>query len=156
MFSEYKRLSLSAITNNTDLTYQRLQYFFSESDWDIRELNNIRLKLLRNQRTTAANKNGVLAVDDTGCPKPYALKTEGAQYQYCPSLGREENCNVAVASCFVSGTKHFPVNFKPYLPLDTKKPGEFKSKLDLAKELIDEALTQNISFSSVVVDSWYP
>lgn len=155
MFSEYKRLSLSAITNNTDLTYQRLQYFFSESNWDIKELNNIRLRLIQNQRTTAANNRGVLAVDDTGCPKPYAEKTEGAQYQYCPSSGKEENCNVAVASCFVSNTKHFPVDFKPYLPLDNQRPEEFKSKLDIAKELIDEAITQEVPFSSVVVDSWY-
>jgi SRSO17 transposase len=45
MFSDYKCLSLSAIANNTILNYQRLQYFFSESDWDIEALNNIRLIL---------------------------------------------------------------------------------------------------------------
>jgi len=67
MFSDYKRLSLAAIANNTALNYQRLQYFFSESSWDIHELNNIWLRLLRNQRTTKAYK-GVLAIDDTSCP----------------------------------------------------------------------------------------
>jgi len=102
MFSDYKRLSLSAIANNTALNYQRLQYFFSESDWDIEALNDIRLRLIQNQRTTQANNNGVLAIDDTACPKPYAQDTEGAQVQYCSPLGKEENCNVAVASCFVS------------------------------------------------------
>jgi len=155
MFSEYRRLSLSAIANNTALNYQRLQYFFSESNWDIKELNNIRLRLIQNQRTTKGNNKGILAVDDTACAKPYAEKTEGAKYQYCGSLGREEKCNVAVASCFVSNTKHFPVDFKSYLPLDTKEPEKFKSKLDLAKELIDDAVTYGLPFSSVVVDSWY-
>lgn len=154
MFSDYKRLSLASIANNTALNYQRLQYFFSESNWDICELNNIRLRLLQNQRTTKAYK-GVLAIDDTACPKPYAEKTEGAQHQYCAPLDKNENCNVAVASCFVSNTKRFPVDFKSYIPIDTSKPQGFKSKLDLAKELINDAVTKGIVFSSIVVDSWY-
>ena len=156
MFADYKRMSLSTIANNTDVTYQRLQYFFSESKWSTKELNDIRIKIIQSQRTTKASlKKSVLAVDDTACPKPYAENTEGAQVQYCSTLGREENCNVAVASCFVSNAKHVPVDFKPYLPMKTTQPEYFKSKLDLAKELIDEALSQNMSFSSIVVDSWY-
>ena len=155
MFSDYKRLSLSAIANNTSLNYQKLQYFFSESNWDIEVLNNIRLRLIQNQRTTKANTKGVLAIDDTACPKPYANNTEGAQIQHCGCLGREENCNVAVASCFVSNTKHFPVDFKSYLPIDSTEAKNFKSKLDLAKELISDAVNKNVPFSSIVVDSWY-
>ena len=131
IFGEYKRLSLSAICNNTNVNYQRPQYFFSESNWDTKELNDIRVRILQNQRTTKANNKGVLVIDDTACPKPYAEKTEGAQFQYCGPLGREENCNVAVASCFVSNTKHFPVDFKSYLPITTPNPQNFKSKLDL-------------------------
>ena len=101
MFIDYKHLSLSAIANNANINYQKLQYFFSESDWNINELNNIRVKILQNQRTTHAHNNGVLAIDDTACPKPYAKHTEGAQVQYCGPSGKQENCNVAVASCFV-------------------------------------------------------
>lgn len=155
MLIDYKRLSLSAIANNTALNYQKLQYFFSESNWDIEALNNIRLRLIQNQRTTKSNNKGILAIDDTACPKPYANNTEGAKVQYCGPLGREENCNVAVASCFVSKNKHFPVDFKPYLPIETTESKNFKSKLDLAKELIVDAVNKNIPFSSIVVDSWY-
>jgi len=155
LFSNYKRLSLTAIANNTAMNYQQLQYFFSESDWSVKELNDIRVRLLQSQRTTKANNTGVLAIDDTACPKPHAENTEGAQVQYCGCLGREENANVAVASCFVSNSKHFPVDFKSYLPITTPNPKNFKSKLDLAKELIDDAVNKKISFSSVVVDAWY-
>ena len=148
-------MSLAAIANNTVINYQRLQYFFTEANWDTKELNDIRIRLLQNQRTTRANNKGVLAIDDTACPKPHALKTEGASVQYCGCLGREENANVAVASCFVSNTKHFPVDFKSYLPVTTPNPKNFKSKLDLAKELIDDAINKKIPFSSVVTDAWY-
>ncbi|MFA4888231.1 MAG: IS701 family transposase [Candidatus Omnitrophota bacterium] len=155
MFSDYKRMSIAAIANNTAVNYQRLQYFFSESNWDTKELNDIRIRILQNQRTTKANKGGVLAIDDTACPKPHAKKTEGAQVQWCGCLGHKENANVAVASCFVSNSKHFPVNFKSYLPITTPNPQNFKSKLDLAKELIDDAVNKKIPFSCVVVDAWY-
>lgn len=155
LFFDYKRLSLSAIAKRTHLDYQRLQYFFSESSWDVNALNNIRLKILQNQKTTRATINGVMAIDDTACPKPHAQNTEGAQVQHCGVLGREENCNVAVASCFVSNSKHFPVNFKSYIPVQGAPPESFKSKLDLAKELIQDAIDKNIPFSYVVFDAWY-
>ncbi len=155
MFYDYKRLSLSAISRKTNTNYQKLQYFFSESAWDINKLNDVRLNILQNQPTTRATPNGVFAIDDTACPKPHAQNTEGAQFQYCGSLGREENCNVAVASCFVSESKHFPINFKSYIPEQGTPSKSFKSKLDLAKELTDEAVLKQIPFSCVVFDAWY-
>ena len=155
MFFDYKRLSLSAVARKTNINYQKLQYFFSDSSWDINKLNDARLKILQNQPTTRATPNGVFALDDTGCPKPHAKKTEGAQFQYCGSLGRQENCNIAVASCFVSNAKHFPINFKSYIPVQGRPPQDFKSKPDLAKELIAEAVAKNIPFSAVVFDAWY-
>jgi len=145
-------MSLSAIVNNTAINYQRLQHFFSEASWDTQKLNDIRIRLLQNQRTTKANSKGVLAIDDTDCPKPHAEHTEGASVQYCGCLGKEENANVAVASCFVSNSKHFPVDFKSYLPITTPNPQNFKFKLDLAKELIAEAIAKDIPFKSVVTD----
>jgi hypothetical protein len=155
MFLDYKRLSLSAVSKRTSYNYQRLQYFFSESTWDIDALNAVRLKIIQNQNTTRATINGVMAIDDTAVPKPYAQKTEGASFQYCGCLGHKENANVAVASCFVSNTKHFPVNFKSYIPIQGTPPENFKSKLDLAEELIEDALSKKIPFSAVVFDAWY-
>jgi hypothetical protein len=155
MFFDYKRLSLSAIAKRTHIDYQKLQYFFSESDWSVDQLNDVRLKILQNQHTTRATSNGVMAIDDTACPKPHAEKTEGAQFQYCGTLGRTENCNVAVASCFVSTAKHFPVNFKSYIPVDGAPPESFKSKIDLAKDLIIDAIDKKIAFSTIVFDAWY-
>lgn len=155
MFFDYKRLSLSSIAKRTHLDYQKLQYFFSESNWSVDQLNDVRLKILQNQHTTRSTANGVMAIDDTAVPKPHAENTEGAQFQYCGTLGRQENCNVAVASCFVSNAKHFPVNFKPYIPYEGTAPKSFKSKIDLAKDLILDAIEKQIAFSTIVFDAWY-
>ena len=155
MFFDYKRLSLRAISRKINIHYQKLQYSCPESSWDINKLNDVRLGILQNQSTTRATPNGIFALDDTGCPKPYAQKTEGAGFQYCGSLGRQENCNIAVASCFVSNAKYFPINFKSYIPVQGQPPENFKSKPDLTKELITEAVAKDIPFSSIVFDAWY-
>lgn len=155
MFFDYKRLNLSALAKRAHIDYQKLQYFFSESEWSVDQINNIRLKILQHQNTTRATIKGVMAIDDTAVPKPHAEKTEGAQFQYCGTLGRQENCNVAVASCFVSNSKHFPVNFKSYIPVEGAASDTFKSKIDLAKDLITDAIEKKIPFSSIVFDAWY-
>jgi len=156
---DYKRLNLSSLVKQLPIDYQALQYFFSDAKWDYHALNNKRINTLKKQRTTGFTKNGVLAIDDTGSVKPYAKKTEGVAYQHCSVLKKEAYCNVAVASCFVKDSKHIPLSFKFYKPQDEFRLGkydpEFRSKLDFARELLDEAIEQKIDFSYVVFDSWY-
>ena len=159
LLCEYKRNCLFDMADNVKLDYQAFQYFFSESRWRLDELNNKRLKVIENQRTTKSTDDGVLAIDDTSVPKPYAKDTEGARNQHCSSLDRTEVCNVTVQSVFSSKAKYFPINLKFYMPEGEfprgKKDYRFKSKLTLAKELVDDAISKNIKFGYVCVDSWY-
>ena len=134
------------------------KYFFSDSAWDLPAIKRKRLEIIQKQRTTASTKNGLLAIDDTGRPKPFAKKTQGAKWQYCGPLKREEVCNVGVCVAFVSKTKHFPIDIVPYLPADEFPGGKsnphFKDKLHIAQELFDKSL-KTIEFSAVTFDSWY-
>ena len=158
LFKDYKRNSLEAMAKATHTDYQKFQYFFSDAKWDIQAIKRTRLEIIQKQRTTAATKDGILAIDDTGCPKPYAKNTEGAKWQYCGPLKREEVCNVGVCVSFVSKTKHFPLDIVPYLPADEFPGGKsnphFKDKLHIAQELFDTSL-ETIEFSAVTFDSWY-
>lgn len=159
LFGEYKRNCLYSMAINVKADYQAFQYFFSESRWKLDELNNKRLYIIQNQRTTSSTNDGVLVIDDTSVPKPYAKNTEGAHYQHCPSLKREEICNVTVMSAFSSKSKYFPINFKFYQPASEFRLGKddykFKSKISLAEELINDAIAKNIKFSHICFDSWY-
>ena len=158
LFKDYKRNSLEAMAKAAHTDYQKLQYFFSDSQWDLQAIKQKRLEIIQNQRTTASTKDGLLAIDDTGCPKPYAKNTEGAKWQYCGPLKREEVCNVGVCVAFVSKTKHFPIDIVPYLPADEFPGGKnnphFKDKLHIAQELFDKSL-ETLEFSAVTFDSWY-
>jgi SRSO17 transposase len=158
LFKDYKRNSLEAMAKAAHTDYQKLQYFFSDSQWDLQAIKQKRLEIIQNQRTTASTKDGLLAIDDTGCPKPYAKNTEGAKWQYCGPLKREEVCNVGVCVAFVSKTKYFPIDIAPYLPADEFPGGKnnphFKDKLHIAQELFDKSL-ETLEFSAVTFDSWY-
>ena len=158
LFKDYKRNSLEAMAKSTNISYQKLQYFMSDSKWDLAAIRQKRLEIIQKQRTTASTKDGVVAIDDTGCPKPFAKKTQGAKWQYCGSLKREEICNVAVASAFVSQTKHFPIDIVPYISsgeyqTDENIP-EFKDKIQIAIELFDKA-TETLDVPNVTFDTWY-
>jgi hypothetical protein len=156
-FKVYKRFSLEALAKELNISYQNLQYFFSDSKWPaIASINNIRLNIFNNQTPTRSTNKGILAIDDSAIPKIHAQKTEGAQIQYCAPLKGQANCNVAVASAFVSESKHFPVDFCPYIPEDQcQHPNDFKSKIQLAKDLILQAISQNIAFKYILFDAWY-
>jgi SRSO17 transposase len=160
MLKDYKRLNLSSLAKEPPIDYQALQYFVSESHWNYESLNATRIKILRAQRTTGFSKHGVLAIDDTGSLKPYAKKTAGVSYQYCPVIKEKAYCNAALVSCYANLTKHIPLGLKFYkpeaefIPLGKNDP-DFKSKLDFAMELIEEAITTGIAFSHIVFDSWY-
>lgn len=159
MLKDYKRLNLSSLSKELPIDYQALQYFLADSRWNYESLNATRIKILRAQKTTGFSKNGVLAIDDTGSLKPYAKKTEGVAYQYCPSVKDKAYCNVAVVSCYANATKHIPLNLRFYKPEAEftcgKNDPDFKSKLDFAKELIEETVSASIPFSHIVFDSWY-
>lgn len=159
MFKDYKRCSLSALASKTNVPYGRCQYFFSESKWSLEDINHTYINLIEKQRTTRSTKNGVLIIDDTSNPKPFARKTEGVEWQYCSPLKREEYCNVVVFSAFSSTSKKFPISFKFYKPekqfLIGKDDPDFKNKLDLAKDLISDARQHKIKFRAVVFDAWY-
>jgi len=98
-------------------------------------------------------------IDDTGCPKPYAEKTDAARVQYCPPLGKPARCNVTVLSTFAAPNRYFPLDIRPYRPAQDFDAGRddprFRSKIQLAQELIDHAEAARIRFSDIVFDSWY-
>lgn len=136
LFKDYKRNSLNVMAKATHTDYQKFQYFFSDSKWNIQTIKRTRLEIIQKQRTTAPTKDGLLAIDDTGCPKPFAKKTVGAKWQYCGPLRRKVVCNVGVGAAFVSPPKHFLIDIIPYLPASEFPRGKnnplFKDKIQIA------------------------
>jgi SRSO17 transposase len=137
---------------------QGLQFFLSESPWDHEQLNQRRLELLLSDPATRPHDQGVLVLDDTGDRKD-GHHTAHVARQYLGSLGKIDNGIVAVTSLWASARVYWPAHFTPYtpasrLPKGTRDPG-FRTKPQLAAELVGAAQQAKIPFRAVVADCFY-
>jgi SRSO17 transposase len=137
---------------------QRLQFFLSESPWDAEAINRRRLELVVADPATAPHDGGALVIDDSGDRKA-GTKTAHVAKQYLGSIGKIEGGIVAVTSLWADERVYYPVHVKPYTPAPRLPKGKtdpaFRTKPQLAVELVDAALDAGFSFRAVVADCCY-
>jgi hypothetical protein len=137
---------------------QRLQFFLSESPWEVEALNARRLELLLADPSTRPHDRGVLIIDETGDRKD-GTKTDHVARQYLGSRGKIENGIVAVTSLWADEYIYYPLHLRPYSPSERFAGGKhdpaFQTKPQLGIELVDGALAAGISFRAVVADCFY-
>ena len=158
---ERKRTNIQTVWADVPVrSYDQFQYMLSRAKWDYQEVNRVRVQKLQSDPRTRSSSRGCLAIDDTANPKSKSCKsTEGVAKQYCAVTDDIRPCHSVVFSAYCDEAKRWPVNFRPYRPAETLLRGQddpdFKSKLTLACDLIDEALALGIQFSDVLFDNWY-
>jgi SRSO17 transposase len=137
---------------------QKLQWFLSESNWDERQVQAKRLKLLCEDPATAPSAAGVLVIDETGDRKD-GHKTAHVGRQYLANLGKIDNGVVSVTSLWADERVYYPVDVEPYTPAHYfakgKEDPHFRTKLKIAVELVRRAVQAQIPFRAVVADSFY-
>ncbi len=137
---------------------QRLQWFLSESAWDADAVNDRRLELLCRDPATRPHDGGVLIIDETGDRKD-GTKTAHVAHQYLGSVGRIANGIVSVTSLWADEDVYYPLHVAPYTPAKRLAKGKddpaFRTKPQLAVELIDAAVEAGFSFRAVVADCLY-
>jgi len=158
---ERKRTNIQTIWADVPVcSYDQFHYMLSRAKWDHEDVNRLRVQKLQSDHRTRSSPRGFLVIDDTANPKSKTCKaTEAVAVQHCGVTGDERLCHSVVFSAYCDESKHWPVSFKPYRPASTLPLGQddpdFKSKLTLAGDLIDEALALGIQFSDVLFDNWY-
>lgn len=113
--------------------------------------------------------NGILVIDDTGFRKQGVFSC-GAGRQYSGTLGKVENCQIGVfLSYAVAGLTHTLLDRRLYLKEDWFGPDwaelrararvpedvVFRTKPELALEMIEEALRRKIPHAWVSMDAGY-
>src|SRR5512132_442729 len=146
------------ITGAQHREVQRLQWFLSESAWDYQQVNDQRVRLLREDPATAPHDRGALVIDDTGDRKDGTATAHVAR-QYLGSVGKVDNGIVAVTSLWADERCYWPVHAVPYTPASRLAGGErdpgFRTKPQLAVELVQAAREAGIEFQAVVADCCY-
>ncbi len=137
---------------------QRLQWFLSESAWDAEAVNDRRLESLCGDPTTRPHDGGVLVIDETGDRKD-GTKTAHVAHQYLGSVGRIANGIVSVTSLWADEDVYYPLHVAPYTPAKRLPKGKddpaFRTKPQLAVELVDAAIEAGFAFRAVVADCLY-
>jgi len=146
------------ITQAQTAPVQQLQFFLSESDWDAEAVTRRQIELLQAAPLTEPHAAGALVIDETGDRKD-GTKTAHVGYQYLGSIGKTANGIVAVSSLWADERVYYPLQVRPYTPASRLAGGKqhpaFRTKPQLALELVLAARAAGIPFRAVVADSLY-
>jgi hypothetical protein len=116
------------------------------------------VQLLCEDPATAPHDAGALVIDDTGDRKDGTATAHVAR-QYLGSVGKVDNGIVAVTSLWADERCYWPVHAVPYTPASRLPAGErdpgFRTKPQLAIELVQAAHKAGIRFRAVVADCFY-
>jgi len=146
------------ITQAQTAPVQQLQFFLSEADWDAEAVTSRRIAGLREEPLTTPHAHGALVIDETGDRKD-GTHTAHVGYQYLGSIGKLGNGIVAVTSLWADERVYSPLHVRPYTPaarlVGGKQDPAFRTKPQLALELVAAARAAGIPFRAVVADSLY-
>jgi SRSO17 transposase len=141
---------------------QALRQFVGQSPWAVEEVQ----RRLAHKVVDLLREAEVWIIDETSFPKA-GQHSVGVARQYCGTLGKIANCQVAVSLHWSSAEASCPIWWGLYLPKewieDTERATEvrlppgtiYRSKTELALEVIDQALAWELPALPVLADSAY-
>ena len=153
IISPIKRKSLPEIAKVVSInSAQSLHHFIANSDWSVNELKNRRLNKIKR----VLNGNAItLVIDETGDRKK-GKKTDYVARQYLGSVGKVDNGIVSVNAYGVYSNITFPLIVKIFKPKGTlKESDKYKTKIELASEIITELIESGFNIELVLADSLY-
>lgn len=140
-----------------------LQAFISSGVWDegpiLKQLRGCVLEVL-------VDDDAVWNADETGFPKK-GTQSVGVKRQYSGTLGRIDNCQVAVFANYASVKGHAFLDRRLYLPEEWTQDSDrrvaagvpagviFRTKPELALEMLAEAIAEGVPLRWVGGDSVY-
>jgi len=144
---------------------QALHHFISNSRWDERAVME---KIARDaNELLGGTPDSFLLIDESGFPKK-GRESVGVSRQWCGRLGKVDNCQTAVFAALGRGSIGTLIDTALFLPQEwtrdrarMKKAGVphgaqcFRTKQELAIDLIERALNNGVQFSWVGFDGFY-
>jgi SRSO17 transposase len=158
LLSDSRRKSMSAMLARVSApgSYEAFQHFISDAPW-------VADHVWRRLRATIPDREGVLILDGTSFPKQ-GTHSVGVTRQYCGTLGKIANCQVAVTVALWSGARAWMLGASLYLPEAWLMPEarqraripatvSFQEKWRLALTLLRQVRTSGITVTAVLGDA---
>jgi len=152
LLAETRRKSLPRLGTTVHTDPQAFHHFLAQAEWSVEAVRTQRLALLRQ---ALGETPFILCIDETGDRKK-GHTTDYVASQYIGNLHGLANGIVSVNAYGVLDTTTFPLLFRLFKPQTRLKAGDvYKTKPQLAIELIEELLALGFHFSVVLADSLY-
>jgi SRSO17 transposase len=145
-------------------TMQALQQFVNQSPWDEAVVWRTYRRVLA---ASLADPTGVIVIDDTGFAKK-GRHSVGVARQYSGTLGKTDNCQVAVSLHYAAPLGDYPLGLRLFLPEEWTSQVErlqgvgvpvaeraHKAKGEIALELLDVVRGEGLPHQAVVADAGY-
>jgi SRSO17 transposase len=137
-------------------TYQAFQHFISHAPWDAE-------RVWTRLRAVVPERTGVLILDGTSFPKQGSASV-GVGRQYCGTLGKVANCQVAVTVALWNGVRAWMLGATLYLPEEwltvaqrtrarIPRAVRFQPKWQLALTLLRQVRAAGITVTAVLGDA---
>jgi SRSO17 transposase len=162
LLMEGQRKSIEPLAARLGVDGQSLQQFVTDSPWEEEKLwGSIRREVITHLEPFES-----WIVDETGWLKQ-GEHSVGVARQYCGAVGKKANCQVNVQLAVSNGTVAAPIGARLFLPeswiSDSERrnkagvPKElgYATKAQIALELIEEALADEVQKAPVLGDSIY-
>lgn len=142
--------------NFTDgLSSKSMNRFLVEHDWDDKEVNRKRVEELQRHNETRWSMKGVGIIDDTLVEKTGKLIPFSGKF-YDHSENRFIHGINQVTLHYADKKVNYPVDFMIYQKKDASEENEFRTKIQLAKQLAEESVKiHKIPVKTFIFDSWY-
>lgn len=110
LLSDSRRKSMSAMLERVSDpgTYQAFQHFITDAPWSAE-------RVWRTLRDRIPERSGMLILDGTSFPKQ-GRRSVAVARQYCGTLGKVANCQVAVTAALWTGVRAWMLGAALYLP----------------------------------------
>jgi len=165
-----RRKNMESISTRMNIDNDRVERFIRESPWEYESLQE---HFVANIPDSIRNPKAAIVVDDVGLIKQ-GKHSVGVKRQYSGALGKVGNCQVGVDAIYVAPGKKrnadqitWPLGMQLYLPEDwagdkakrseTGVPKEvvFKTKPQIALELIDKVCAYKVEHRAIVADAGF-
>jgi SRSO17 transposase len=148
--------NIERISEDLNASYHLMQHFITESNWDERAV----IEQVSREVSSIFPKRKLtgLIID----------KSVGVGWQYCGNVGKISNSQVAVFACLSNGDFASMVDARLYLPeqwcddllrcCEARIPEGnrvFRTKLELATQIIEQQVENGISFDYIGADGYY-
>jgi len=133
-----------------------LNRFLTLYEWDGDLLNKKRLEVLQSMKEMKWLGEGVVSLDDVLLLKT-GKKMPGAGKFWDHNSNSYVRAQCLVTSHYVDTDKDYPVDYRQYFKRDSREAEEtgFRSKVDLAMDLVDECEKRGVAAENYVFDAWY-